>query len=224
MPAFLFDFDGVIADSEVLASAILAAELTALGVPTTLEESLVRYTGGRWKEILADIERGIGRPAPDDFAQRLKTATWTRFRAELKEVRGASAFVRRHAQVPHAIASSSSMERLRLCIDVLGIGADFPHVFSAEMVAHGKPHPDIYLLAAEKLGVAPRDCLVIEDSAGGVRAAIAAGMTAVGLTAASHIREGHDQRLREAGAHYLAASWDEVEQIAQRFLASRALQ
>ena len=80
-------------------------------------------------------------------------------------------------------------------------------VFSADMVARGKPHPDIFLFAAGKLGVSPDRCLVIEDSAGGIKAAVAAGMTAVGLCAASHIREGHDVKLRDAGRGHLAQSW-----------------
>ena len=87
------------------------------------------------------------------------------------------------------------------------------------MVPRGKPHPDLFLLAAERLNADPKSCLVIEDSAGGIRAAVAAGMTAVGLCAASHIRSGHRQKLREAGAAYLANSWEEVEQIAARQLA-----
>jgi beta-phosphoglucomutase-like phosphatase (HAD superfamily) len=91
------------------------------------------------------------------------------------------------------------------------------HVFSADMVARGKPHPDIFLFAAAKLGVRPDECLVIEDSAGGIRAAVAAGMTVVGLCAASHIREGHDLRLRDAGAVHLAHSWPDVERFALHF-------
>ena len=102
------------------------------------------------------------------------------------------------AHIPRCIASSSSMDRLQLCLSVLALEAEFgSHVFSADMVARGKPHPDIFLFAASKLGVRPDECLVIEDSAGGIRAAVAAGMTVVGLCAASHIREGHDLKLRE---------------------------
>jgi HAD superfamily hydrolase (TIGR01509 family) len=108
---------------------------------------------------------------------------------------------------PDGIASSSSIDRLQLCLSVLALEAEFGgHVFSADMVARGKPHPDIFLFAASRLGVRPDQCLVIEDSAGGIRAAVAAGMTVVGLCAASHIREGHDLKLRDAGAVHLAHS------------------
>jgi beta-phosphoglucomutase-like phosphatase (HAD superfamily) len=101
---------------------------------------------------------------------------------------------------------------------VLALEAEFgSHVYSADMVARGKPNPDIFLHAASKLGVHPSECLVIEDSAGGIRAAVAAGMTAVGLSAASHIRDGHELKLRDAGAVHLAQSWSDVEHFALGF-------
>jgi HAD superfamily hydrolase (TIGR01509 family) len=216
--ALIFDFDGVIADSESIANTVLAETVTGLGHSTTLDQSLTRYAGRRWADVMAEIEAAIGKPLPGNFSEQLKRATLERFRTDLKEVRGATDFIRRFAHIPRAIASSSSIDRLRLCLSVLALEAEFgPHVFSADMVVRGKPHPDIFLYAASKLGVAPQECLVIEDSAGGVRAAVAAGMTAIGLCAASHIRDGHDLRLRDAGAVHLAQSWSDVERIALRF-------
>jgi beta-phosphoglucomutase-like phosphatase (HAD superfamily) len=95
---------------------------------------------------------------------------------------------------------------------------EFAHVYSGDMVERGKPYPDIFLLAAERMGIAPTDCIVIEDSAGGVQAGLAAGMTVVGLSAASHVRPGHAERLQAAGAHYLAGGWDQVAAIVERIL------
>jgi HAD superfamily hydrolase (TIGR01509 family) len=153
-----------------------------------------------------------------NFSDELKRVTLDRFRTDLKEVNGAANFIKRFSHIPRCIASSSSMDRLKLCLSVLALETEFgSHVFSADMVARGKPHPDIFLFAAGKLGVSPDQCLVIEDSAGGIRAAIAAGMTAVGLCAASHIREGHDLKLRDAGAVHVAHSWLDVEHFALRF-------
>jgi len=167
---------------------------------------------------MAEIEAAIATKLPADFASEVKRATLERFRTDLKEVSGATDFIRRFSSIPRCIASSSSIDRLHLCLSVLELEAEFgDRVFSADMVARGKPHPDIFLFAAAKLGVSPKTCLVIEDSAGGIKAALAAGMTAVGLTAASHIREGHDLRLRDAGAAHLAASWAEVERFALGF-------
>jgi HAD superfamily hydrolase (TIGR01509 family) len=216
--ALIFDFDGVIADSEAIANTVLAETVTDLGHSTTLDQALARYSGRRWDEAVAEIEAAIGKPLPSDFSNQLKFATFERFRTDLKEVRGASDFIRRFPHIPRCIASSSSMDRLQLCLSVLALEAEFgSHVFSADMVARGKPHPDIFLFAASRLGVSPEKCLVIEDSPGGIRAAVAAGMTVVGLCAASHIRAGHDLRLREAGAVHLAQSWSDVERFALQF-------
>jgi HAD superfamily hydrolase (TIGR01549 family) len=217
--ALIFDFDGVIADSEAIANTVLAETVSGLGHSTTLDQALTRYSGQRWDEAVAEIEAAIGRPLPSDFSGQLKLATLERFRTDLKEVSGATDFIRRFAHIPRCIASSSSIDRLQLCLSVLALESEFgSHVFSADMVARGKPHPDIFLFAAGKLGVHPNECLVIEDSAGGIRAAVAAGMTVVGgLCAASHIREGHDLKLRDAGAVHLERSWPKVESLALCF-------
>jgi beta-phosphoglucomutase-like phosphatase (HAD superfamily) len=103
------------------------------------------------------------------------------------------------------------MDRLLLCLRVLGIDQEFlGGVFGADPVPRGKPSPDIFLYAAAKIGVAPSDCIVIEDSASGVQAGVAAGMTVIGLCAANHCRAGHAERLSEAGAYCVVDSWLEV--------------
>lgn len=215
MRGLIFDFDGVIADSEALANNVLAEAVTRLGLPTTLDDSLIRYIGKRSQEVMAAIEASVGRPVPGGFSDGLKAATLERFRTDLREVEGAGAFIARFSGVPRCIASSSSMERLQLCLEVLRLTEAFgSDVFSADMVTSGKPAPDIFLLAAERIGVPPLECLVIEDSVSGVRAGVAAGMTVIGLCAGSHVRDGHADRLLKAGATYAAANWDEVTAIA----------
>ena len=218
MGALIFDFDGVIADSEALANTVLAEFITDLGHATNLEDSLEHYSGRRWDDAMAAIASVVGKPLPGSFSDDLKSAVLDRFRTDLKEVSGATKFIQTFSDTPRCIASSSSIDRLQLCLSILGLTDTFgSHVFSADMVPRGKPHPDIFLLAADRLGMDPTSCLVIEDSASGIKAAVAAGMTAVGLCAASHIRKGHQLKLREAGAVHLAHSWDEVETIASRF-------
>jgi beta-phosphoglucomutase-like phosphatase (HAD superfamily) len=213
----------VIADSEALANSVLAEWVTALGLPTTPDQALDRYMGKRWAEAIAAIEEGVGRPVPACFADDLKSATLARFRTDLCEVSGTTKFLEAFAAVPRCIASSSSAERLASCLDILGLADMFgPHVYSADLVPHGKPHPDIYLLAAERLNMTPSACVVIEDSPGGVRAGRAAGMAVIGLCAASHIRAGHGDRLREAGAHHIAASWADAEKIVAGLQSSAA--
>jgi HAD superfamily hydrolase (TIGR01509 family) len=209
--ALIVDFDGVIADSEALANTVLAETVSGLGCPTSLDESLNRYVGKRWPEVIAAIESDIGRAVPNSFSDDLKAATLERFRADLREVEGARAFIRHFANLPRCIASSSSLDRLHLCLDILGLAGLFgKNVFSADMVERGKPHPDIFLFAAQSIGVAPADCVVIEDSASGVRAGVAAGMTVLGLCAGSHVRPGHAQRLTDAGAFHVADTWSGV--------------
>jgi HAD superfamily hydrolase (TIGR01509 family) len=216
--ALIFDFDGVIADSEAIANTVLAETITDLGHSTTLDQALARYSGRRWDEVMTEIEAAIGKSLPSNFSGELKRETLNRFKAGLKEVSGAASFIKRFSHIPRCIASSSSIDRLRLCLSVLALETEFgSRVFSADMVERGKPHPDIFLFAAGRLGVSPDECLVIEDSAGGIKAAVAAGMTAVGFCAASHIREGHDVKLRDAGAVHLAHSWPEVERFALQF-------
>ncbi len=209
--AVIFDFDGVIADSEALANLVLAEHVTRVGVPTTLEDAYTRYMGRRWPEVVATIEEALRQPLPPNFSEALMIATLKRFESDLQEISGATSFIRQLGALPKCIASSSPSERLSLCLQVLGLSNDFlGTVFSADMVKLGKPHPDIFLLAAEHLDVRPAQCLVVEDSVSGVRAAKAAGMTVFGLTAGSHIRSGHAERLLDAGADDVAASWEEV--------------
>ena len=210
--AIIFDFDGVIADSEALANRVIAERVTALGVPTSLDDALHRYQGRRWAEAMALIEQDIGRPLPPDFSEDLLALLRASFRTELREVPGTTAFIRRFASMRRCIASSSALNRLHHGLELLKLTEHFDGaVYSAEMVARGKPHPDIFLHAAEAIGVAPEHCLVIEDSATGVEAAVAAGMTVIGLCAGAHSRDGHGERLVAAGAVFAAANWAEVE-------------
>jgi len=217
--AIIFDFDGVIADSEVLSNTVLAEVVTELGVPTSVEDAYRDYMGKRFSEVIAAIEKAVGRALPASFAAQYQERTLARFRQELAPIAGAREFISKFARVPRCIASSSSPDRLAVCLEVLGMTALFAgRVFSASNVARGKPHPDIFLYAAAEIGVPPRDCIVIEDSASGVRAGRAAGATVIGLLAAGHVGDGHAVKLKEAGAHHVAPDYLEVERIVRDLL------
>lgn len=215
----VFDFDGVVADSEVLANEVLAAFVTELGRPTTVEGSLGEFMGKRLEDVVAAVREAIGRPPPDTFAADLHDRTISRFRSELREMAGLRDYLAAFAEVPRCIASSSSPERLAACLGILDLADTFgAHVYSASAVERGKPHPDIILHVCARFGVDPRTALVIEDSVGGVRAAVAAGAIAMGLLAASHVRDGHAERLRAVGAHYIARDFHEAEAITRTLL------
>lgn len=217
--AIIFDFDGVIADSEELSNTVLAEIVTELGVPITVEDAYRHYMGKRFHEVIAAIEKAVGRALPPSFSDQYQGRTLERFRQELAPIAGVREFITTFADLSRCIASSSSPDRLAVCLEVLEMTDFFEgRVFSASMVARGKPHPDIFLHAAAEIGVPPWDCIVIEDSASGVIAGRAAGSTVIGLLAAGHIREGHAATLKDAGAHHLAANYVEVERIVRDLL------
>lgn len=221
--AIIYDFDGVIADSEVVANMVLAEVVTELGHQTSLEDSYRDYMGKRFTDVLAAIESRIGRPLHPDFAAQFQSRTFARLAEDLRPVAGAMAYIEEFAGLRSAIASSSSPERLALCLDVLGLTSHFAeHVYSASTMRRGKPYPDIFLFAAEKLRVAPARCLVLEDSASGVRAAQAAGMRVIGLLAAGHIQSDHAEKLREAGASALAPDYQTAARITRSLLSGAA--
>jgi HAD superfamily hydrolase (TIGR01509 family) len=215
----IFDFDGVLADSEILSNTVIAEILTELGVPTTLDDSLRLFMGKRFHEVISAVEEAVGHSLPEDFPEFYQNRTLSRFRRDLSLIEGARAYIEAFLHIPRCIASSSSPDRLKLCLEILDLADYFgPCVYSASEVARGKPYPDIFLHAAERMGADPQTCIVIEDSVNGVQAGVAAGMTVIGLLAGSHIRDGHASRLRAAGARYVASTFSEVEEITRRLV------
>jgi HAD superfamily hydrolase (TIGR01509 family) len=204
----------VIVDSEFVANAALARVLSAQGFPINGEEALVRYSGLRWSDCHRAIEADSGRRFdPDELGALVDEA----IAAEVERVpaiEGLEPFLAAQAHRKLAIASSSETAWLRSSLERIGLQAYFgDRLFSAANLARGKPHPDIYLRAAAALGVAPAQSLVIEDHPVGVAAGAAAGMTVVALLAGRHIREGHEARVRMAGARHVAQSYKQVAEI-----------
>jgi HAD superfamily hydrolase (TIGR01509 family) len=202
----IFDCDGVLIDSEVLAVRADVACLAEEGIAQTEEEILERYVGISMTMMKADLERRFGRKLRDDFDDRHRERLHALFETELRPVIGVAEVLDR-LQGKVCVASSSGPERLRHALGVAGLYRRFePHVFSATMVAHGKPAPDLFLHAASRMAVEPPFCAVIEDSVPGVQAAVAAGMTAIGFTGGSHCRGGHGERLLATGAAAVVAT------------------
>ncbi len=209
MPAaIIFDFDGVIADSEVLGSQALADALTAAGLPTTLEDVIARYMGRNRAHTLAAVAALWGERVPADMAARLEGCEES-FADRVEPVAGLSAFLARTDHLPRAIASSSASAYLRHHIARFGHADRFgPHLYSGrEHVTRGKPAPDLYLHAAAALGVDPCRMLVIEDSPVGARAGLAAGARVFGLAAGSHCSPALSAALEAQGVERVFASY-----------------
>ncbi|MGV8929399.1 MAG: HAD family hydrolase [Brevundimonas sp.] len=206
----IFDYDGVVADSELLNNTALAEVLTGAGLPTTTDEAIAAYMGKRWLDCRPLIEARLQGPCLDTVH-----ADWTRLCHErahtaLTTVPGLTDFVERLDQ-PRCIASSSPPEWIEAGLARFGLTGRLGPVFSAAVhVTRGKPHPDLFLHAAAAMNADAARTLVIEDSTTGVLAGVAAGMRVVGLCAGGHVRDGHAGRLVAAGAHHIAHSWDEV--------------
>jgi len=211
--ALLFDFDGVLIESEYIGNKHIADFLTSIGHPTTPEESMANFMGYAGKDFLDRVEAWIGRALPEDFFAA-REAEDARVMAEgIGEVAGAIAFVRSLPRdLPKAVVSSSSTRWISRHLDHIGLSDVFgEHLYSGrEHVERGKPAPDLYLYAADKLGVAIGDCAVIEDSPVGATGAVASGGHVIGLCAGSHCAPDHADRLRAIGVAAVASNFDEV--------------
>ncbi|MFD4564475.1 HAD family hydrolase [Streptomyces sp. NPDC058467] len=183
----IFDNDGVLVDSEPISNTILAAYLTELGHPTSYEESLRDYMGAAMHRVHDLVEERTGQRLPADFDDVFHERVFAAFERELEPVPGAVQVLEKLAAdgVPYCVASSGSHERIRVGHRKTGLDRWFDEgrVFSSQDVGRGKPAPDLFLYAAERMGVPPRKCVVVEDSPLGVRAANAAGMDVLGFTA-----------------------------------------
>jgi HAD superfamily hydrolase (TIGR01509 family) len=195
----IFDCDGVLVDSEALACQVDADILTGLGIPYTRDEIISQFVGVSLKDMVAQIEREHERSLPADFAETLNRTLFARFERELRPTEGVREAI---LALPHrrCVASSSLPERIAFSLRLTGLDDLFEHVFSASEVQRGKPAPDLFLHAAERMGSSADHCVVIEDSVAGVQAARAAGMTVIGFAGGGHCGPEHVDRLKAAGA------------------------
>lgn len=226
--AIIFDCDGVLIDSEALLEKVDLAYLEHIGIPFTPEEYHDRFTGSTYADNLRVIsERHMevhGRPVHDTVAEDLSRLRVEMLENELTAIEGVVDFLE-VLSLKKAVASNTTQnEWLERKLERAGLRHYFDlHVYAAENVPRGKPHPDLYLFAAEKLGVKPENCLVIEDSPRGVEAGVAAGMTVVGFSGSSHLEHtSHERKLLAAGAQRVFANMKEFNDFIDGLIAGRA--
>ena len=187
----IFDCDGVLIDSEIISAKMLVDELARLGVAIDLDYVARHFLGRSYPTVMQQIREEFGLDLPEAFEEQYRNRLLAAFERDLTIMPGVAEVVAGLA-VPYCIATSSSPRRARRSLEIVAFpGLEETPLFTASMVEHGKPAPDLFLLAAEKMGVKPRDCLVIEDSLNGIRAARAAGMEVLRFTGGTHL-QGRD--------------------------------
>ncbi|MER8545834.1 HAD family hydrolase [Mesorhizobium sp. M0018] len=182
----IFDCDGVLVDSEMLSVSALLEMIALAGGNVSEDIAYEHFLGKSMKSVREILASDFGLDLTEQHLTEMRSELMRRFRDELKPMPGIAQVLPRLG-VPCCVASSGTLERIRYALDVTGLlGLLEPHLFSAAMVARGKPAPDLFLHAADKMRAAPRNCLVVEDSPAGIEAARAAGMRVLAFTGGSH--------------------------------------
>lgn len=198
----IFDCNGVLVDSEPIATAVAAEEFARVGIPLTPDIIARYFTGRRSADMLAAVEAATHRRLPLNFANQLTAAMLRRFRKELRPTPHI-AYALTWLRGPKCVASSSTHDRIRVSLETTGLLRFFGNsIFSASEVRYGKPAPDLLQHAAARMGVQASDCIVIEDSTAGISAARAAGMMPIGYVGNAQDDSG-GRNLMAAGAHTL---------------------
>ena len=211
----IFDCDGVLVDSEIIAAKVESKLLTDAGYPISIEEMGERFAGMTWKNILLTIEKEIDIPLSASLIDKSEQLLDQKLAREVKAIE-AVPFALARIKGPRCICSNSSAHRLDMMLTKVGLKESFaPHIYSAKDLGPDrvKPKPDIFLHAAQQFGVDPSKCVVVEDSVHGVHAARTAGMRVIGFTGASHTYPSHADQLTDAGAETVIARMNNLPAV-----------
>jgi HAD superfamily hydrolase (TIGR01509 family) len=211
----IFDCDGVLVDSEVIAARVEAEMITDAGFAISAEEMMERYAGLTTRDILVRIEAEAQVPFQASLIDRIKVELDRRLAREVKAIDGAALAVSA-VRTPYCICSNSRLERIELMLGRTGLLPLFEgRIHSAQEIPskRSKPAPDVFLHGAAAMSVEPAKCFVIEDSVHGVHGARAAGMRVIGFTGASHTWPGHADALTEAGAETVINRWSDFAAV-----------
>ncbi len=198
----IFDCDGVLVDSEIIAAQVESHLLTEAGYPISVEEMGERFAGLTWRDILLQVEQEADIPLSASLLDKSEKLLDARLARDVKVIEGVK-FALARLTTQRCICSNSSSARLDMMLTKVGLKPYFDgHIYSAKDLGPDrvKPKPDIFLHGAKQFNVAPERCLVIEDSSHGVHGARAAGMRVIGFTGASHTYPSHADKLTDAGA------------------------
>ncbi|POO56438.1 MULTISPECIES: HAD family hydrolase [Agrobacterium] len=208
----IFDCDGVLVDSEIIAAQVEARLLTDAGYPISTEEMGERFSGMTWKNILLEVEREASIPLSASLLEKSEKLLDARLERDVKVIEGVKTALSR-LTLPRCICSNSSSARLEMMLTKVGLKPYFEgHIYSAKDLGADrvKPKPDIFLHGAKQFNVSPDRVVVIEDSVHGIKGARAAGMRVIGFTGASHTYPSHADRLTDAGAETVIARMQDL--------------
>ncbi|SIP97046.1 haloacid dehalogenase superfamily, subfamily IA, variant 3 with third motif having DD or ED [Rhizobium sp. RU35A] len=198
----IFDCDGVLVDSEIIAAQVESRLLTEAGYPISVEEMGERFAGMTWKNILLAIEQEVDIPLSASLIDKSEKLLDARLERDVKVIDGVK-FALSKITTQACICSNSSSQRLDMMLTKVGLKPYFaPNIFSAKDLGPDrvKPRPDIFLHAIDTFKVNASRTVVIEDSVHGIHGAVAAGCRVIGFTGASHTYPSHADRLTDAGA------------------------
>ncbi|WJF90732.1 HAD family hydrolase [Paraburkholderia bonniea] len=193
------DCDGVLVDSEIIADHVLLDTLSTLFPGHDFAPAVKTAFGQQTSSFLKKLEASFNLTLPADFLDTIERRVAEALATSLSPIHGVREALLQ-IPLPAAVVSNSEMARVLTSVQRAGLSEIFAgRIFSAAQVARPKPHPDVYLFAAQQLGVAAARCLVVEDSLSGLSAARAAGMQTIAFVGASHIPEGYTEVLRKLG-------------------------
>jgi len=182
----IFDCDGVLVDSEALSVKALLGMIAQAGGDVSEDTAYEHFLGKSMKSVREILGSDFGVEITDQHLTAMRVELMRKFREELKPMPGIAQVLPRLG-VPVCVASSGTLDRIRYALDITGLlGLLEPHLYSAAMVAKGKPAPDLFLHAAASMRAHPQQCVVVEDSPAGIAAARAAGMRVLAFTGGTH--------------------------------------
>ncbi|SDA58638.1 HAD family hydrolase [Mesorhizobium qingshengii] len=211
----IFDCDGVLVDSEIIAARVEAELLTLAGYEISAEEIAETYAGLTFKDIMMRVEEKSSIPFQASLIDRAEDLVDRKLRSDVRAIDGVREAVAA-VTAPRCVCSNSRTERVEFMLEKVHLMPFFAgRIFSALEIPSKKtkPAPDVFLFAAEKLNANPASTFVIEDSVHGVHGARAAGMRVIGFTGAGHNYPGHADALTEAGAETVIRRWAELKSV-----------